>query len=209
VTTVQKTPAVQTFRNDQHLQTSDVARRAYSPAKGPSSVAHVSLDDIDFDWYEQEEIAFGDFSTGEVNATTRLFSDGMAFRAATTTARSDTPFAAVRSRIEPSFFRIGDRRAPIVATIQEDKADAPGAMSAPPTLLQSDAAEPGTVLSATTGQLQRGHNEQQGDTSAPLYHNEGAINMASMLCATTTPRVSFTEVPPQDSADDMLFSPLT
>jgi hypothetical protein len=109
VTTVQKTPAVQTFRNDQRLQTSDVARRAYSPAKGPSSVAHVSPDDVDFDRYEQEEIAFGDFSTGEVNATTRLFSDGMAFRATTTTAHSDTPFAAVRSRIEPSFFRIGDR----------------------------------------------------------------------------------------------------
>jgi hypothetical protein len=210
VTTVQKTPAVQTFRNDQrYLQTSDVARRAYSPAKGPSSVAHVSPDNVDFNRYEQEEIALSDFSTGEVNATTHLFSDGTAFRATTTTSRSDTPFAAVRSRIEPWFFRIGDRRAPIVATVQEDKADAPGAMSAPPTLLQSDTAEPGTVLSATTGQLQRGHNEQQGDTSAPLYHNEGAINMASMLCAMTMPRISFTEVLPQEYADDMLFSPLT
>jgi hypothetical protein len=92
--------------------------------------------------------------------------------------------------------------------VHEDKSEAPGAMSAPPTRLQSNPAEPGTMLSATTGQSQRGHNEQQGDTSAPLYHNEGAINMAnSMLCATTMPRISFTEVMPQESADDMLFSP--
>jgi hypothetical protein len=42
-------------------------------------VAHISLDDIDFDWYEQKKIVFSDFSASEVNAATRLFSDGTAF----------------------------------------------------------------------------------------------------------------------------------
>jgi hypothetical protein len=55
--TAQETPAIQTFKTDGRLQTTDVARRAYSPARGYLSAVHVSPDDADSDEDGQDEMS--------------------------------------------------------------------------------------------------------------------------------------------------------
>jgi hypothetical protein len=66
----------------------------------PSSAAaaYVLPDDADFDRCEQEEIAFGNFEVGEVDATTHLFSADAAFHTAPVMTCSNTPFTTVCTR---------------------------------------------------------------------------------------------------------------
>ena len=182
---VQMMPASLTSESSHRSLTSDVTGRAHSPTTDPSSAAavHVSPDDADFDPYDHEEIAFGDF---EAEEATRLFSGATAFRTAPATARSDTPFTAIRMRLGLRPFEISSRRAPTVETVHSDDTEDIDTAALPPVQQNLDDAESTVISPATMGRSQREHHGGHDELAAPLYHLEREPDRTSDLHTTAT-----------------------
>jgi hypothetical protein len=118
-------------------------------APSSAAAAYVSPDDADLNWYEQEEIAFGNFKVGESDKTPRLFSGGAAFHTAPVTTHSNTPFATVRMRLGLQPLQIGSHHAPIIETVHSNDVEELDTVAQPPIPPHPDDAESMTALPAT------------------------------------------------------------
>jgi hypothetical protein len=211
-TLVQEAPAVLTSENDCRYLTSDAAGRARSPTTDSSSTAaaYVSPDDADFYQYEQEEITFGAFEVvGEIDATTHLFSGGAAFRTTPVTTRSNTPFAAVCTRLGLLPLRIDGLHAPVIETVHSNDVEELNTVAQLPVSPHSDGAASTTASPATTERpSQRERPGRHDAVPAPIYHvkNETDQQASKELRSTTMRHVSFGTALSQGISGDTSFS---